>query len=147
MSEIELYHRAAKSTAEKELSYILNQHQILEKNPELKDKITSRHNMTFYEAKTGEIRVYYHRQRTIDEEYLDALLHKNKQYQWLLAEAYEEFEDFLEKIYAFHGKHDNNFWPLNDYGAATLSQLPNKDYEWYLNQATKKKGNPSKYIK
>lgn len=34
--------------------------------------------------------------------------HKNRQYGWLLVEAYEEYGDFLERIYAHIGKTDQN---------------------------------------
>jgi hypothetical protein len=103
--------------------------------------------MTFYDAKTGTLRVYGHLERNIEDRYLDTLLHKNKQYQWLLAEAYEEFEDFLEKVYTYQGMKDNNFWPLTDFGSASLSDLKNKDFEWYLKQAAKKKDIPNSVLK
>jgi hypothetical protein len=146
MCEIELYHRASKDMAKSELAAIAEQYKVVEKNPEWKEMSSSYHNMTFYDAKTGTIRFYGHRERSIEDRYLHALLHKNKQYQWLLAEAYEEFEDFLEKIYAYLGKLDNDFWPLNDFGSITLSELPSKDFEWHLKQAAKKKDIPDSLL-
>jgi hypothetical protein len=98
--------------------------------------------MTFYDARTGIIKFYNHKKRSLEDRYLHVLLHKNKQYQWLLAEAYEEFEDYLENIYAYYGGINNAFWPLQDYGNISLSELGNKDYAWYAEQAKKKKDIP-----
>lgn len=74
------------------------------------------------------------------------VLHKNKQYQWLLSEAYEEFEDCLERLYAYAGYTDNNFWPLRDFGNISLNELSQKPYEWFEEQASNKKDAPSSII-
>jgi len=146
MAEIELYHRAAKNTAKKELQLINEQAEYLNEHPDFKDCSSSLHNMTFYEARDGMTRIYNFKERTIEDRHLDVILHKNKQYQWLLAEAYEEFEDFIEKLYAYYGKHNSSFWPLKDFGNITLTELPDKTYDWYLEQAKKKKGTPQRII-
>ncbi|MNR04074.1 hypothetical protein D3C85_1200020 [compost metagenome] len=41
-------------------------------------------------------------------------LHKLKTYQWLLAEAYEAFEDFIEIVYADCGVRGSNLWVRPD---------------------------------
>ena len=66
--------------------------------------------------------------------------HKNRQYGWLLVEAYEEFEDFLERIYAHIGKTDRNAWHLEDFGRAKLPELDEKPYDWYLKTVRRKYG-------
>lgn len=63
---------------------------------------------------------------------------KNRQYGWLLVEAYEEFEDFLERIYAHIGQADRNAWHLEDFGRVKLSELDEKPYDWYLNTVRRK---------
>lgn len=138
MAEIELFHRAAQDSAKKELLLINEYANSLNDNPELKD-FPSLHNMTFYDARTGIIKVYNHKECSLEDRYLHVLLHKNKQYQWLLAEAYEEFKDYLENIYAYYGSINNAFWPLRDYGNISLSELGEKNYAWYSDQARKKK--------
>lgn len=40
--------------------------------------------------------------------------HQNKQYQWLLVEAYEAFIDFVDSLYATLGVNDNDFWDKKD---------------------------------
>lgn len=142
MAEIELFERAAKKSTQNELSLIAEYTNSLKDNAELKDLSASLHNMTFYDARTGTARFYNHKRLSLEERHLRVLLHKNKQYQWLLAEAYEEFEDFLENVYAYYGTANNGFWPLKDYGNITLPELGKKDYIWHLEQARKKKDVP-----
>ena len=142
MAEIELYYRAAKDIAKKEQQKIAEYLEYLNKNPQLKDVSSSLHNMSFYDAITGEIRFYNFKELNPKNRYLHVLLHKNKQYQWLLAEAYEEFEDFLEKIYAYKGYKDNDFWPLKDYGNIFISDIKTKDFKWFLERAKQKKDIP-----
>lgn len=102
--------------------------------------------MFFRNAATGKLIPYGHREKIALEIHNHTLLHKNKQYQWLLVEAYEEFEDFLEKTYAYLGKKDNSAWPLNDFGPTTLPELAKKDFEWHLDRATAKKGGPESIL-
>ena len=142
MAEIELFQRAAKDSAKNELLLITQYTNSLKDNPELKELSASLHNMTFYDARTGIVRFYNHKERSLEDRYLHVLLHKNKQYQWLLSEAYEEFEDYLENVYAYYGRINNGFWPLKDYGNISLSELGEKDYAWHVEQARKKKDKP-----
>jgi len=142
MAEIELFQRAAKDSAQKELLSLTQYTNSLKDNPELRELSASLHNMTFYDARTGTVRFYNHTKRSIEDRYLHVLLHKNKQYQWLLSEAYEEFEDYLENVYAYHGHINNGFWPLKDYGNIALPELCEKDYTWHVEQARKKKDIP-----
>ncbi|WP_267273346.1 hypothetical protein [Pseudomonas putida] len=67
-------------------------------------------------------------------------LHKLKTYQWLLAEAYEAFEDFIEIVYADCGVRGSNLWVRPDdwrhEGSTNLSD--------YLKP--RKKGSSTPYI-
>ncbi len=146
MAEIELYKLAAKDSAKKELSLINENFKAIKNNPDLKDLSASLNNMSFYDARSGEIKFYNYKDRSFEDLYLHVLLHKNKQYQWLLSEAYEEFEDYLENLYAYYGNINNSFWPLKDFGNISLSELDEKDYEWYVTQARKKKDIPSSIL-
>ena len=146
MAEIELFHRATKNIAKKELIKLNEYANNLKSNPELQEHSKSLHNMSFYDLKTGDNIFYGFKELSVGDRYLHVLLHKNKQYQWLLAEAYEEFEDFIENIYAFYGSINNSFWPLKDYGSISLSELNEKNYDWYLEQARKKKDTPKSIL-
>ena len=66
--------------------------------------------------------------RSVKDLKLSLFRHKNKQYQWLLAEAYELFEDCLEMLYAYAGYKNTDLWPLQDFGAVKFSELDSKKY-------------------
>ncbi len=142
MTEIELYRYAADKTAKTELKLIEQSTEQLKKHPDSRRLPASLHNMAFKDAESGNHVFYGHKDLSLREMRLRAVLHKNKQYLWLLAEAYEEFEDYLEKIYTYCGATDNSFWPLKDYGNITLSELSEKDYSWFYNQVKCKKEKP-----
>ncbi|ARK54914.1 hypothetical protein BOC36_18645 [Burkholderia pseudomallei] len=56
---------------------------------------------SFYSPYTGIIHPYSHKKLNLKETAKLVHLHKNKQYQWLLVEAYELFEDFVVSLYEF----------------------------------------------
>lgn len=142
MTEIELYRHAAEITAKNELELIDKKEKIFNNAPEPKYLSDTLYNMAFEDATTGGLVVYDHRELNFADQRLRMILHKNKQYQWLLVEAYEEFEAYLEKVYAFCGAKDNSLWPLKDYGNITLPELSEKDFDWYVSQAKSKKEKP-----
>ena len=120
MAEIELSQRATKDIASSEWKESIRYAEQVKNFPDAQSLSVSLHNMTFREARTGHLSVY--RQRRIDMEtrQLNILRRKNRQYQWLLAEAYEEFEDYVHKVYAYCGFVNSDFWPLCDYGSIAL---------------------------
>jgi hypothetical protein len=132
MTQIELYHRAIHEIADNELIELGKYAESLKENPELSDLSSSGHNMYFYGAKDGVGKLYGQRTLNLNDRIKAVFIHKNKQYQWLLAEAYEIYREFLEELYAFAGFNDKNFWPLSDYGNLHLSELDGKDFDWYL---------------
>ncbi len=143
LTDIELYQRAANKTAKKEF-YELNKYaEQLRNNPSLESLGTSMDVMSFRDPHTGTALPYGFRESSVEERQTQVLLQKNKQFCWLLAEAYEEFEDFLESIYAYIGKNDNTSWPLSDFGNISLSDIPTKNYEWYLERAKNKQNKKS----
>lgn len=60
---------------------------------------SSAHLFSFYSPYTGAIHPYSHKRLNLKETARLVHLHKNKQYQWLLVEAYELFEDFVVSLY------------------------------------------------
>ncbi|MFA6196564.1 MAG: hypothetical protein WC656_07950 [Sulfurimonas sp.] len=69
-------------------------------------------------------------------------LHHNKQYQWLLVEAYEAFEDYLSRLYAYVGYKDNTFWFAKDFGDISIDELKIKDLKWFENRVENKEKKP-----
>lgn len=146
MTELCLYQRAMKDIAKKELEKLAEYNKALEKNPELTEHPLGLHNMAFRMASNGEHFFYGHKKLSVKDKHLSVFLHKNKQYQWLLSEAYEEFEDCIERLYAYAGFTNNDFWPLKDYGSITLNEIKNKDFRWFEEQAINKKDAPASII-
>lgn len=70
-------------------------------------------------------------------------LHKLKTYQWLLAEAYEVFEDFIERVYADCGVRGGNLWVRPDGWKYDGS----KDLNHYYNPRRKSSGTPFLQLK
>jgi hypothetical protein len=132
MTDLHLYHRAVKENSKRELEALAQYSQRLQERPELEQFPTTINNMFFISAKTGEPVFFGHKKSTLNDRINAVFFHKNKQYQWLLAEAYEQFEDAIEGAYAYLGYKDRNIWPLSDYGNVTLDELADKDFTWFL---------------
>lgn len=133
MVQLHLTQRVVKNTTKKERKE-------LEKyTNNLQNQNISSDNFYYLSLEDGERKIYGRQTATAQEQYNFIVIHKNKQYQWLLAEAYEEFEDFIENIYAYIGFKDNNLWRCSDFGNTTLSTLKDKDYEWFQERSRKQK--------
>jgi hypothetical protein len=96
----------------------------------------------FQDYQTGDLNQYGEKETSIDEFGKLLVLNKNKQYQWLFVEAYEEFEIFIEKTYAYLGFKNHDVWPLSDYGNISLTEICNKSFDWYYDRTKKKKDKP-----
>lgn len=146
IAQLHLYQSAMQRIAKKELQELDKYEKSSEKNPDLKELYCSYQRMHFRNAKDGSHIFFSHIKSTIEDMKLSVILHKNKQYQWLLSEAYEAYEDFIETSYAFAGYSDNNVWPLKDYGNISLKELKKKPFTWYVDQSKKKSDTPNSII-
>lgn len=142
VGQLHIYQRAVKKNTDDVLQQLAKHKASVDTHPELKDIIHSLDNMFFSFASNGELGVFAHRKTDVDGKIKQAYLHKNRQYQWLLAEAYELYEDFVEEAYAYAGFVDIDLWPLHDFGSISYSEIKSKDYAWFLNQARSKKDLP-----
>ncbi|MEJ2742860.1 MAG: hypothetical protein P8176_10355 [Gammaproteobacteria bacterium] len=102
-------HRSTKELANRELKKLNEYADSINDSDQLKELLYSHHTMTFNGARTGKTIIYNQTKFSLEKRYLHIILHKNKQYQCLLSEAYEEFKDFLENIYPFYGHINNSF--------------------------------------
>lgn len=118
----------------------------LEKSSMLKDDsgeaIVSSQNLAYRDVNSGELKFYRCVDFSVQDKKRQLLLHQNKQYCWLIAEAYEEFEDLLERLYARLGMDDYSAWTLADFGNITINDVKLKDFEWFCCRAEGKKGEP-----
>lgn len=119
--------------------------QLQQENQSITD-IRGMHNYSFRTADTGEHHFYAFSKTTIDAQFHALERRTNRQYQWLLAEAYELFEDFLEKVYACAALKNKNLWPLRDFGELTFDELGSVTFEELLTQAKSKKNKPQSFL-
>lgn len=96
----------------------------------------------FYSPYTGTATPYDAKKTSIDEAIELTFLHKNKQYQWLLADAYEAYEDYLEAMYACAGFIDPLFWPEKDFESQDPSGAKSLGFQWFLEKSKNKRGAP-----
>ncbi|HHN9865796.1 TPA: hypothetical protein ACP7S1_001426 [Escherichia coli] len=66
---------------------------------------------------------------------------KNKQYQWVVTEAYELLEDYIEEIYIYTVCIRNYFWSSSDFGKVEDGEIGKRDVYYKLIKA---KSNPPK---
>jgi len=147
MRMIHLFRRTAERLTEKEIEDLATIDESFEGRPNRQADSSSYHNFGIRSLGTGNAFFYGLTRLSIDQRRQFTMLAKNKQYQWLLAEAFEVFQDFMWKSYALVGSIDRNFWPLEDYGNISLSELSGKDFSWFYEQAKKKKKNIRGIIK
>ena len=109
-------------------------------------QVVSMQNMSFKTAANGSHFLYKFRQHSISEQ-IDSLVKRtNRHYQWLLVEAYENFEDFLEFSYAAAAVVDRNHWPDSDYGSIGADDLKSVTFEGLLDQARMKGKKPQSFL-
>lgn len=106
----------------------------------------SAQNMFYRDLISGEAKIYGAKQLFLDDQIAAAYMHKNRHFQWVLAEAYENFEGFLTRLYAAIEYVDQNFWPISDFGNVRISDTGSKDFEWFLKQAKTKKNKPESIL-
>ena len=97
---LELRERTARSTTEKQYDASKQNSDRLKSNG-LQSADQDHHNLRFRCLSDGNSVFYATRSRTGEQIRDDMLVYLNKQNQWILAEAYELFEDFVDKSYAF----------------------------------------------
>jgi hypothetical protein len=146
VSQLYLYQRAVKANTYKELEQLAEYARQLDQHTDLKSLPSSFDKMSFHAAKDGERIVFARKSTNLEERKSQVSEHKKKQYQWLLSEAYELFEDFIEEAYACAGYADNDFWPLSDFGYISISELKSKNFDWFVTQAKAKRDRPQSIL-
>lgn len=140
LGEVELFRKVANETTQKELARFADLARADADNP-LKDGLshfTSSQAMSFVDPETGFLTAYDHRESLVEDRLHQLIRQKNRQYGWLLVEAYEEFEDYLERTYAWLGKHDWTAWRLGEFGNVRHPELQSKPFDWYLDAVKRK---------
>ena len=138
--EIQIYRSVVKDSTKEELKRLSEYIEQLSTFEDGATSFRSMQSMYFQELTTGQVLRYGFIKSSAEDQRNRVSRHKDRQYGWLLVEAYEEFEDFLELIYAYIGKNHRNAWYLDDYGRAKLPELDEKPFEWYLDAVRRKYG-------
>lgn len=99
----------------------------------------SAHNMSFIDPTSGERFFYNHESMYLDDKLLLINNQKNREYQFLLMEAYEIFEDTLEELYAYTMINDRNIWP-NEIKNISNEEIIQKDFKYFCRKANQRKG-------
>ena len=146
MTQVYLYQRSMQSLAKKELEWLRKFNESHNETSTGSSIPFSLNNMSFRRAVDGELVFFGQSRMSTEEKIVSIHVHKNKQYQWLLVEAYEEFEDCLEKLWAYLGCKNLDSWPLQDYGNVHLNELSGKNFKWFEEKASKKQGKPGSII-
>jgi len=140
MAEVELVSRHVKSSMDQEQDVMIRSHKRLIEN-KMDDLASSFHNMFFQSLSDGELIFYDQRKLGFDNRLKDLVDRRNKYYLWLLVEAFEYFEDFLELIYAHMGHKEPSTWPPKEKKGETSTSLGQKDFEWFLDKSESNKKN------
>jgi hypothetical protein len=146
IAEVELMLRETRDSAKSEMQRLVKNEEVMKQRGEDASRVVSMHNFSFKDIRTGRHVVYGHRDLSAEEAKRHVLLRKNRQYQWLLVEAYEAFEKLLVHIYAYAGATSQDCWPMKDYGDVSIAESTQKSFAWYLEQAKKKKGLPDSIL-
>lgn len=134
ITEVELNKRAAKAIFKREVDLV---------RKFTKDKQEQEGNCDFYSLsslcywniRTGRLQEYELKEISLEEHIDQIILQKNRQYCWLLAEAYEAFEDYLEHVYAYIGCVDASKWVKRDLRKYSVGHAQGQSYSWFLSNA------------
>jgi hypothetical protein len=142
VAEVHVYRFAIKKAANQELQRLHAQTAIHLKSGIEGSLPVSLQNMSFITAEAGRHHFYAFNHATTKQLMGSLIQRTNRQYQWLLVDAYELFEDYLEQSYACMGFSKKETWPLRDFGGSYLPELEEKSYEYFLKQSQGKKDRP-----
>ena len=138
LSSIELYQKLSNDIMQQEHERLSRRAKMASERGEEYPSSESVQAMYFYDAMTGTATPYGHSELSAEDKLRLIATQKNRQYCWLLVEAYEEFEDYIERIYAYIGKRNADDWVLEDFGNIRLPDLREKDYQWHLETVKRK---------
>ena len=148
ITEIELFRKIVNETAKKEIGRFLELARADAENP-LQDGLShfmSNQSMSFYDPETGLLTPYGFAESRVEDRLHQIIRQKNRQYGWLLVEAYEEFEEFLKLMYAWLGMHDWHAWRLREFGNVRFAELSQKPFSWYVKAAQREYSQKPKLI-
>lgn len=127
--EVDQYRKITDSSTEEELKKIKQAEEYHNKQSDDNDNPDSFYNMVFQDAVSGKKIHFGYREINFSEMHSRAIYRKNRIYQWLLVEAYEAFEDYLKKLYAYCGAMDSSFLSVKESNKITLIENRDRTYK------------------
>lgn len=137
IAQTELLSRHIKKSTEKEYTSMIENHRLMSEICE--QQSSSIHNMFFRSLTNGELVFYDQMILDFDRNAKDLINRRNKNYLWLLVDAFEYFENFLNLIYAHIGHKDPSAWPARETKGETTIALAAKPFEWFLQKSASNK--------
>jgi hypothetical protein len=138
IAEVELLSRQVKNSTDREYASMVKNHQSLIENG-LEQHSSSLHNMFFRSLANGKPVFYDHMTLDFDCRVKDLINRRNKNYLWLLADAFEYFENLVELMYAHIGYKEPTAWPTKETKGETPASLATKPFEWFLQKSESNK--------
>ena len=140
VAEIELYRSVAKETSRAVVTRLEEMAEAEANQTGSASLPFSVKSMHFRDPESGEYVQYGAAVSRVEDRARQVIRQQDRQYAWLLVETYEEFEDFLERTYAWLGRHDWRAWRLEEFGNIRYAELPDKRFSWYLETVRRKFG-------
>ena len=139
ISKIYVFRRAMSDASETELSELSRLEKSIDEHyPELRGSDTTQQALYFRRAVDNELQYFGGKDSTIEELRHSIYIHRNKQYQWLLAEAWEEFEKYIQNLYVYAGYVDNTFWRDREIVNLPPNETSNTQLQWFQNEVHRK---------
>ncbi len=154
ISTVQLYAASVKSNTKKLEAELTSKMQAAEKLKEREDidpilkelNYVELRRFTYINPYTGQRDIFDFKKTNLEEQLKNLHLYKNRQYQWLLVEVYEFFEDYIEWLYASIGFLNNSFWVASDFGDISILEIKDKDLNWFHSKAVIKKKAPQSIL-
>lgn len=140
IADIEYFRSTLNSAVEREAEHLQEQKEIIAQGGFT--GVVHIQSMFFQDVTSGKPVFYGFRKTNVSDAIKNIETHNNRQHQWLLAEAYELFEDYINLAYAYMGQRGPERWPLRDFGSIQWEEVNSKGFDWYFKQAQQKKDVP-----
>jgi len=138
-SELDILISRVRSTFESERHQLTKLKQAIAQNEPESAHMVSMHNSFFQKMLGGEFIFYDQSQQTVDQLLTNLDLRCNKQFSWILAEAFEAFEKYIATEAAYIGSKNHKAWNSTKPNKTEV-EVDQKDFSWFLEKSQKIKG-------
>lgn len=144
ISKLNFYHKHSKDLLSSKIEHLSKQKEFLNKNNQ--DDFNMGCHFMMKSPFDGEFQYLGTEENNTDERIETSIYYHNKECQWLLVEAYESFEAYLNNLYAVVGYINNSFWNMSDFGSISINEINDKDLNWFHGQVILKPKKPDSIL-